>query len=177
MHKHILLLKGINVGGKNAIKMAALKSCMENCGFQNVQTYIQSGNVYFESLEQNTLALKAQIEQAIKLEFSLEISCLVINEKEFSSLITNNPFIKEDLPIEQMHITIFSNPIEYTLELSDKQLGKDRYVLNPKAIYLVCPDGYGKTKLHNTFLEKKLNTIATTRNWKTMLYLNNMLQE
>ena len=165
--KYIALLRGINVSGKNSIKMAALKAMFESLGFNKVETYIQSGNVIFENEACNTKKLEVKIKEEINNTFGFEVETIVRTEEELINIISNNPLFKEvNIEIDKLHVTLLLNKPEEaiidTLELKKEE--NEKYKLLGNEVYLYCPNGYGNTKLNNTMLEKKLKVAATTRN-------------
>lgn len=89
--KYVALLRGINVGGNNKIRMVELRNCLEIVGFTNVTTYIQSGNILFESQSKNKHTLEATIEQAIKSTFGLTVPAIVLTAKELRHILENVP--------------------------------------------------------------------------------------
>ncbi|MDB5165790.1 MAG: hypothetical protein JWM00_680 [Candidatus Saccharibacteria bacterium] len=89
--KYVALLRGINVGGKAPIKMADLKSCFETHGFENVRTYINSGNVMFETTKTDTIKLAKNIERCIETSFSLPVRVVVIDESHYRNIVKNVP--------------------------------------------------------------------------------------
>lgn len=91
MNQYVALLRGINVGGKSLIKMAALKECLDAAGFEDVRTYIQSGNVLFKSSETNEDKLAEKIRATIKNTFSLDVPTVVISHARFKGIIKNFP--------------------------------------------------------------------------------------
>ncbi|MFZ4799296.1 MAG: DUF1697 domain-containing protein [Bacteroidia bacterium] len=170
MQTFICLLRGINVSGKNLIKMDALKQLFLNLGHQNVVTYIQSGNVIFTSKSTDVLKLQSEIHDKINEDFDLNIPILIIPKQELESALANNIFVNnrsED--ITKLHITFMSQlPLAIDkAKILEGNYGEDEFVIIDKCIYLFCPNGYGNTKLTNTFFEKKLKVSCTTRNWKT----------
>jgi uncharacterized protein (DUF1697 family) len=170
METYICLLRGINVSGKNLIKMDALKQLFLNLGHQNVVTYIQSGNVIFASKGTDVLKLQTEIHDKIKEDSGLNIPILIITKQELESALANNIFVNnrsED--ITKLHITFMSQPSLTTdiAQIMAVNYGEDEFIIVEKTIYLFCPNGYGNTKLMNTFFEKKLKVSCTTRNWKT----------
>ncbi len=170
MTKYISILRGINVSGQNKIKMDALKELYEDLHFTNVQTYIQSGNVVFQcdKSEQKDLALR--ISQLLQKKFGFDIPVIVLEISELKNIIGRNPYINDQSrDISHLHVTFLASrpdPIDIKI-IQQYKSPNEELTLTENAVYLYCPNGYGRTKLTNTFLEKKLKTGATTRNWRT----------
>ncbi len=179
--RYISLLRGINVSGQKKIKMADLKSMYESLGFKNVITYIQSGNVIFDAESLNSGELKIKIEKAIERKYIFHVPIEIRTVSEFGNIIKNCPFGPVD-PAEEgakLLVTFFSSPPS-GIRVSDIQSYADaseKLIVSNKEAYLYCPNGYGKTKLSNAFLEKKLGVAATTRNWKSVHKLYELSQE
>ena len=95
MFTHLALLRGINVSGHNMMKMEALKSMLESVGFQNVQTYIQSGNVLVDSDEENAASVGFKIKQEIFAAFGHEVPVVVVSQNDLENCFKNNPYLKE----------------------------------------------------------------------------------
>lgn len=175
--KYISLLRGVNVSGKNIIKMNVLKSLFENMGAQNVKTYIQSGNVVFEHLEADSEILVKKIADRIYADFGMEIPVLVLSKQKLEQVVSNNPFTKDKTKDPTyFHVTFLADkPIAGDKEtiLMNKS-AVEEIVFSDEAVYLYCPEGYGRTRLNNNFLENKLKVQATTRNWKTTITLLEM---
>ena len=91
MNQYLVLLRGINVGGKNIIKMADLKTSFEEMGFSNVLTYIQSGNVLFQSDEKDKAVLTNRIENGLSNRFSFEAKVVVVSQKELAAIVRAAP--------------------------------------------------------------------------------------
>lgn len=170
MHRYIALLRGINVSGKNLIKMDALRQSCASIGFSDIKTYIQSGNIVFNSSESDLLRLETLLAQQIEADFSCVVPVLIRTAEQLKQIVENNPFLKEaDKEAAYWHITFLASPPNKSdwQSILDKKQSEEAIYLSEEAVYLYCPNGYGKTKLDNTFLEKKLKTKATTRNGKT----------
>ncbi len=171
MKTYISMLRGINVSGSNKIRMTDLKLLYEELGFNDVITYIQSGNLIFKSsLKTTDLILTNKIEHAIIDKFKLNVPVIIRSINELKNIISSNPFFKEnDINIEKLHVTFLAQKsqeeIAEKIKVSDYL--PDKFILIEKEIYLYCPNGYGNTKLTNTFFENKLKVKATTRNWRT----------
>jgi uncharacterized protein (DUF1697 family) len=175
MENKIGILRGINVGGKRKILMADLKSLCEKLGLNNVATYIQSGNLIFASGKQNS-ELESILEKGIKETFGFDVPVIVRSSKELDASIKNNPFYDENADINSLHLTFLKE--KPTKENQEKALAfncePDKFKIEDKYVYILCQGKYHKTKLTNNFFEKKLNTGATTRNWKTVLKLSDL---
>ena len=176
METYISILRGINVGGHKLIKMQALTKLYEDLGFKNVKTYIQSGNVVFQTKQTDSTLLEEMISKKMTEIFTFEVPIIVKLQKEIAKIHKNNPFIIEKhYDINLLHVTFLSQkPKQAEIAKITGDFGNDEYIISDKAIYLYCPNGYGNTKLTNTFFENKLKVSATTRNWKTTTELINM---
>lgn len=180
MKTYISLLRGINVSGQKKILMAELKSLYESLGFKNVQTYVQSGNVVFENEEQDAETLRKSIETKIEANYGFSVPVLISTRDDFLRLIESKHFRKErsENPTRVMVTFLFDYPEQTRLiELSIPENDTCEFVIADQEIFLFCPDGYGRSKLSNNFFEKKLDVIATTRNWKTVNALYKMANE
>lgn len=175
--KYIVLLRGINVGGKNKIKMSELKNMFESINYKNVKTYIQSGNVSFEYDSGNIINLSNQIEKKIIETFGMYVKTVIRSEEELKNIVNGNPFVNEiNIEMDKLHVTFMADiPDPNLVSLLDiKKESNEKFLINSREIYLYCPNGYGRTKLNNGMFEKKLEVMSTTRNWKT---INNILRD
>jgi uncharacterized protein (DUF1697 family) len=163
------MLRGINVSGHNIIKMERLRAAFEDLGFSTVKTYVQSGNVIFETSEP-AASLARKIEKKILNEFGFDVPVLTKSAKEMKEIVKRNPFVK-DRAIDQskLHVTFLSDdpPRDALKALELLAVGAEEIRVVGRAVYLFCPNGYGNTKLTNTAIEKKFSCRATTRNWAT----------
>lgn len=173
----IALLRGINVSGKKLIKMTELVQALSGAGISNVRTYIQSGNVVFESGTDNPLIVEKLIHDKIRERFGLEVPVQVIQRSELIHISNLNPFINDrGLAADRLHLTSLK-AIPDPLLVDETGAGNflpDEFLVSGRTVYLYCPDGCGRTKLTNTFFEKKLKVSATTRNWATITKLCEM---
>jgi len=170
--KYISILRGINVSGQKKIIMGDLKSLYQDLGFQNVLTYIQSGNVIFEVGESKIPELKENIENAIQKKYKFHVPVEIRTNSELSKVINNCPFGLVNLAENgtKVLLTFLSSvPSKSNVsELLKHVKSPDELAVSGKEVYLFCPGGYGKSKLSNSFMEKKLGVEATTRNWKSI---------
>ncbi|MEI7725715.1 MAG: DUF1697 domain-containing protein [Bacteroidota bacterium] len=177
MQTYISILRGINVSGYKLIKMNLLKEMFEHLGFENVKTYIQSGNVVFNCNSTETAILGNKIADEILNHFGFEVPVIVLGKDELKKVSAQNTFINErGEDIAKLHVTFLSaEPVVSLMEGIDNMAYlPDEFYLSEKAVYLFCPNGYGNTKLSNNFFENKLKVQATTRNWKTIIELVKM---
>lgn len=171
MEAIISILRGINVGGKNKIPMAELKGLYEKAGFKNVTTYIQSGNVVFSTDKPDLKSLPDKIQQFIFKKYGFKVPIIVRTIDEMQKVADTNPMLKnKSLDKEKMHVTFLSDKPqkEHQEKIAAYQYKPDEYIIGGKEVFVYCPQGYGNTKLSNTFFENKLKVSATTRNWRTV---------
>lgn len=175
MKTYIALLRGINVTGHNKIKMADLKELFIEEGFCNVSTYIQSGNVIFETHELSLKIMERQIIAAILSKFGYSIKVMVFTKNHLNTVFSSNPFIhRKNIDIAKLHVTLLGIEPDFKAGklLEDSILtNEDEFKIINNVVYIYCPNGYGRTKLTNNLFENKLKTSATTRNWKTITKL------
>lgn len=168
--KYVALLRGINVGRNKRIKMVDLVDTFESLGFRNVRTYLQSGNVIFESDSTDATKIAKCIERKINQTFSFSVKVIIRREQELENLIKSNPFVREgDVELDKLHVIFLSDvpELKATLNLDIDKAENEKFEIREGEVYLYCPNGYAGTKLKNALFEKELNTAATTRNWKT----------
>lgn len=180
MVTHLALLRGINVSGHNMMKMEALKSMLEKACFQNVETYIQSGNVFVDSEEENAASVGFKIKQEIFRDFGHDVPAVVINKEDLNSCFKNNPFLKEkDVDTKKLYVAFLSNTLrsESINDLKISQFKPDEAIIDGNKIFIKYAVGAGKTRLDQKYIEKKLNLTATIRNWNTVTQLLKMYEE
>jgi len=181
MNRYITLLRGINVGGRNKLKMQALREALQTSPLENIRTYIQSGNILFGTQDTiPTQQLEQQIHQIIEKKFGYDLPILVMQKAYLEETIQHNPFVQRGVDeIKYLHVTFLAAaPEEEALEtLRQRDSGTEEWQYDNQRLYLFYPDGYGRSKMNNNFFEKKLKVAATTRNWKTCLRLHKMAQE
>ncbi|MFY0481307.1 DUF1697 domain-containing protein [Flavobacterium sp. PLA-1-15] len=180
MTTHLALLRGINVSGHNMIKMEALKTTLEAIGFQNVTTYIQSGNVFVDTEEENASKVGFMIKQEIFKVFGHEVPVIVIAKNDLSACFKNNPFLNEkDVDTKKLYVAFVSIALkkESINDLKMSQFKPDEVSIDENRIYIKYAVGAGKTRLDQKYIEKKLNVISTIRNWNTVTQLLKMFEE
>ncbi|MFC4221018.1 DUF1697 domain-containing protein [Flagellimonas marina] len=174
----IALLRGINVGGQKKIKMAELRETLTRTGLENVQTYIQSGNVIFESSEGNLKSLENSIRETILKDFGFEVPTLVISGNDIKEILEANPFADKEEENKLYYVLLKKAPEkDLVTQFEEVNYPNEDFQVTEKCVYLMCKKGYGNAKLNNNLIEQKLKVEATTRNHKTMQKLLEMTQQ
>lgn len=176
--RFVALLRGINLGSHHRLAMPELKTACEGVGLETVDTYLQSGNIVFASRIKDTSQLTGRIRLALKTRFEHDISVIVKTAAEMRKIVRNNPFLaRRGMDPTKLHVTFLQTiPAHDHVVNFSAQLGSsDEWAINGSVIYLYCPNGYGRTKLTNTVFERKLQVRATTRNWKTVTALADLV--
>jgi len=180
MHIYIALLRGINVGGKNIIKMADLKKIFEALGLCNVQTYIQSGNVIFKSKE-NEEVLRKKIEEEIELVFGYSVAVVLRTADELEQIINNCPYTEEEAAeatalskSESLYVALLGSvPLQENIHSLHKyKTEDDEYEVLGKEVFLLFRNSIRNSKLANNL--QKLEVPTTVRNWKTINKLHEL---
>ena len=169
MQSYIALLRGINVGGHKKILMADLRALFESLGFKNVQTYIQSGNVVFRSIEETNLASK--IADAIETKYDFIVPVLIKKGSELSEILSKCPFSDEKRE-KSYFILLKESPSQENIALTTGfSHPNEEFHIEEDCVYIYYALGAGKAKMGNNFFEKKLKVKATARNYRTMAKL------
>jgi uncharacterized protein (DUF1697 family) len=163
------MLRGINVGHKQ-IKMGDLQELFLALGHSEVTTYIQSGNVIFDSPVDRPSDVADGIERRITQDLGLPVKVLLRSGDQLAKILEENPFLRGGADPTKLHVTFLAaapDPaVRHSLEVKNAE--PDEFRLLNQEVYLHCPQGYGRTKLNNTFWERRLGVVATTRNWNTV---------
>lgn len=177
MTKYLALLRGINVSGHNMIKMDALKKMLENMGFQNVETYIQSGNVFLDSEDENAAGVGFKIKQEIAKVFGYDVPVVMVSKNDLELCFINNAFLMEKgCDLKKLYVAFISKELT-AVALNDLKISNfkpDEAAIDGNRIYIKYAIGAGKTNLDQKYIEKKLNAVTTIRNWNTITILLEM---
>ena len=179
MPTHVALLRGINVGGRNRVAMAALREVVEGLGHTGVATYIQSGNVVFTSAEADPAALAAALEAAIADQLDVRPKVVVLSCEQLAKVVADYPFPEEDNP-RLVHALFWNGPlgpeelaaVAAAQEQAREAGGRDEAKVVGTTLYLHTPDGYGRSELAARLARigggRTAATAATARNWATV---------
>ncbi|MGE0561414.1 MAG: DUF1697 domain-containing protein [Flavobacteriales bacterium] len=180
MNSYVALLRGINVSGQKLIKMAELKTMFEKLGFENVATYIQSGNVVFSSGEKEVLRIQQKIKQGILKSFGFDVDVQVLDAHKLKIITENHSFLEgNEEQLKFIYYTLLAEKPKDDLvdELNQLEQTIEFFKITDEVIYCFYPNGYGNAKWHNVFFEKKLKVSCTTRNYNTMLKLTELSEK
>lgn len=169
MPSWIALFRGINVGGNNLLPMQTLVSDLETLKCKNIRTYIQSGNVVFESTVKNQRTLATKIADRIEEQHGFRPHVLLLSPKELQAAVEANPFPKAVSEPASLHF-FFLDALAAkanTRALDQSKAATESYVLKGKLFFLHAPDGIGRSKLAAT-AERHLGVAATARNYRTV---------
>jgi uncharacterized protein (DUF1697 family) len=167
--KYAAFLRGINVGGKTSIKMEALRAGFAALGFENVKTYIQSGNVVFETAETDGAKLEAAIAAAVEKEF-FKTPVMVRSIEEIAKIVENNPFAGEEFEDKLFHVVFLAEKLsdEKTAMLLANNRQDEKFAVRDREVYCLLKRGVADSLLGKKYIDNKLKTPATARNWRTV---------
>lgn len=173
MTTYAALLRGINVGGNNKVPMADLRALCLGLGYDNVETYIQSGNVVFDA-SGSEAEVVAAMEAALLETFALTLSVVLRSAAELVGIVARNPF-PNDTDGTKLHVTYFASPLPAAMvaKLDPALAPPDTFVIDGRNMYLHLPGGMGTSKLA-VHIGQKLGKLGTSRNWNTVLKLVEM---
>jgi len=167
--KYFVFLKGVNVSGNTKVDMTILKSKLNENGFTNVITYLNSGNLIIET-DKSSSEIKKIVSKVIKNYFNLNLDLIVKNEIELKSILANNPFTSEDIEKSKLLINFMSKNIEEQklniLRDIDGIIEQMQY--KGEVLYIHYINGVGRSKLTTDLIERKLGVFVTGRNIKTI---------
>jgi uncharacterized protein (DUF1697 family) len=175
--KYVALLRGINVGGAKKVKMEDLRRLVVGLGHEDVQTYLQSGNVVFGSARADLAHVAAGLEKAIADHLGLTVTVLLRTHADLAKVLISNPYLDRDADLTKLAVTFLRDHPDPT-HAAGMPIPKGEtavFTVIGREIYLHCPEGYGRTKLSNAYIEKKLGLPATTRNWRSVIALHDLL--
>jgi uncharacterized protein (DUF1697 family) len=176
----ISMLRGVNVGGHNKIKMEALRALYESLKLRDAQTYVQSGNVIFRSDERDMARLAKRIEDGIERKFAFRPNVILRRAAEIRDVIARNPFAKRRgiEPGKLLVSFLASDPGEEGREkLRQMKCDPEELRIEGREIYIYFPNGMGRSKLPWAGLDKILKTSATGRNWNSVTKMLEMAEK
>ena len=178
MNRHVALLRGINVGGKNMLPMADLAQMFVAEGCADVRTYIQSGNVIFSAPPELAAELAGKISARIMRKFRFTVPVVLRTAEQLAEVTAHNPFLKAGAAEEMLHVMFLADLPEpgRVAQLDAKRSTPDEFIVLGREIFLKLPNGVARSKLTNAYFDSKLGTVSTGRNWRTVLKLLEMMK-
>jgi putative PIN family toxin of toxin-antitoxin system len=174
--KHVALLRGINVGGKNKLPMKDLTQMFLKAWCGDVETYIQSGNVIFTAPAAVLKTLPKVVGARIESQFGYRVPLILRSHGQLARAVEANPFLREGKPGKTLHVYFLADtPAEWAVKSLDPNRSPgDVFHVSGQEVYLYLPNGMGNSKLTNAWLDAKLSTVSTARNWSTVLKLHQL---
>ena len=174
------MLRGVNVGGHNLIKMDALRACFEGMKLRDPQTYVQSGNVIFGARDQDLPRLARRIEKAIESTFGFRPDVILRTSAEMQGVIKRNPFAtRTGLEPGKLVVTFLpEDPGEEAREaVRQIKTAPDELKIDGRELYIYFPNGMGKSKLPWKKIDKVLKMRGTARNWNSVMKMSEMAEK
>lgn len=172
MKTYVAMLRGINLGARNRVAMEDLRALVLALPAEDAQTYVQSGNVVFRS-RANASDVAAAIERNLRRELDLDVAVMLRTREQLAKVVARSPFVEAGIDPTKLHVTFLRDTPDARAikKLRGTRFEPDELRVVRRDVYLHCPNGYGRSKLNNAFLEKQLGVAATTRNWRTVTTL------
>ena len=169
----VALLRGVNVGGTNMLPMRDLVVLVEKAGGSAVRTYIQSGNVVFRGPKATGAQWPARIAGAIEKRFGLAVPVVMRTAAELAKVARGNPFLAAGAGPDRLYVAFLADrpAAAAAAALDPNRSPPDAFAVVGREVFLHLPNGGGRSKLTNDYLERQLATTSTIRNWRTVLAL------
>jgi len=169
MPKYVVFLRAVNVGGTGIIKMSELKAALEDHGFTDVKTFINSGNIVLKSND-NPEKAKDTVKNIITKHFKLNIELIIKTQLELEKILASDPYASEEDDKSKRLVAMMSGKIDDILSssLKDDKKVTEKYYVKDDLLYIYYVNGVGKSKFSTSYIEKKLGLITTSRNWNTL---------
>jgi uncharacterized protein (DUF1697 family) len=170
----VALLRGINVGGKTSLPMAELRAAVEGAGFDDVRTYIQSGNVVFRSSQRSTAAVEKTLTKAIAAVGKVAPDVMVRTRTELQAVVAGSPFLRRGEDEAKLHVVFLGGSAKATVDGSDlDQFLPEEAIAVGREVHLFLPGGVGRSKLAEalTKAQRKAGPSGTMRSWRTVTKL------
>jgi uncharacterized protein (DUF1697 family) len=176
--RYVALLRGVNVGGKNKLPMKELVAIFAEAGCSEVRNYIQSGNVIFKATASLAKRLPVIVEGEIERQFGFRTRLVVRTTEQVRHVASNNPLLTPGIDEALLSVMFLADSPEAAAVagLDPNRSPSDTYVVQKDAIFMHTPSGLAKTKLTNAYFDSKLKTVGTSRNWRTVLKLLELME-
>jgi uncharacterized protein (DUF1697 family) len=175
MPTHVALLRGVNLGNRR-VSMVSLRKLLEGLGYADVSTYVQSGNVVLTSKTTDESRIAAELEVELTKALGFAVPVIVRNRAELTDVVTNNPFPDAAADPTKLHVTFLGQPLDpaWLEHVAAEKFTPEEFATRKREVYLSVPNGLGRSKLAAA-VEKALRGTGTTRNWRTVTALVDMV--
>ncbi len=176
----VSLLRGINVGGRNKIRMADLRELYRGLGLCNVQSLLQSGNVLFETAETDLAGVGRELEAAIRDDFGLDIHIILRSTADFGEIFGRHQFSAAQLGEPRKIAVVFLSDLADSAavdRLRESNPGREIIHADGRELYIYYTDGMARSKLDSSRIERALGLHSTARNWNTCTRISTLLAE
>jgi uncharacterized protein (DUF1697 family) len=176
---HVALLRGVNVGGKNRLPMAALRAILVDLGCTGVATYIQSGNAVYAADDGLAARIPDLVAEQIAAGFGLQVPVVTRTAAELRDVVEGNPFVRGGADPATLYVAFLAEHPEpdAVFRLDPERSPPDAFTVRGREVYLSLPNGAARTRLSTGYLDSRLATTSTVRNWRTVLRLAEMARE
>ncbi|MGA7270437.1 MAG: DUF1697 domain-containing protein [Acidimicrobiia bacterium] len=172
--RYAALLRGVNLGPSRKVGMADLRRVLEDDGFGQVETYMRSGNVAFDSDEYERAPLRDRLEDVLATAFGFEISLVLVTADDLDRVVNANPYTEPaSADPTKVHVTFLepAPPATTWRSLDAQDFGEEEFSVGERWIYMHLPNGMGRASLPTALDRAAGQAVATTRNWRTVLRL------
>jgi uncharacterized protein (DUF1697 family) len=173
MARHIALVRGINVGGHKKVPMAALREALEAAGFEDVKTYVQSGNVALTASETSPAKVGRKVAKAIEDAFGFDVAVVMRTRDEIAALVKEDPLGDVATNPTYRVVVFLADKLDRDrlADVDPEAFAPEAFALRDREIVMWAPDGQRDSKLVKALSEKRTGVTGTARNWKTVLKL------
>ncbi len=171
MPTHVVLLRGVNLG-KRRVSMAELRTLLEKLGYSDVSTYVQSGNAALTSKKKAESRIAKELEAELTNAFGFAVPVIVRSRADLADVVRNNPFPDAAADPTKLHVTFLGQSLDksWLSHLAAADFRPEEFATRKREVYLSLPKGLGRSKLA-VAMEKALRGSGTTRNWRTVTAL------
>ena len=170
MTRHIALLRGINVGGHKKVPMAELRRVLEEAGFEDVKTYVQSGNVALSASERSPAKVGRKVERTIEDAFGFDVAVVVRSRDEIAALVAEDPLGDVATNPTYRIVVFLAEKLDpgRVADVDPAEFAPEAFALRDYEIVMWAPDGQRDSKLVKALTEKRTGVVGTARNWRTV---------
>jgi uncharacterized protein (DUF1697 family) len=178
MARQVVLLRGINLGSHNRVSMPELRKVLEDAGFEDVKTYVQSGNVVLSSVKKAD-AVRRDVERLISKELGLDVDVVVRTRAELAKVVARDPLGKTATNPKRYQVSFLASkpPAALKRKLEAAAAPEERFAIHGREVFAWHPDGVARSKLWALLAGRGLGVTATSRNWTTVTKLLELASE